>query len=247
MLTEAPDDRLGYLDGRGAPELRSALAAYLNRVRGTHADPDTLVITNGYAQAASLLIGVLAARGARTLAVEDPSASTTRAPSPRRWAWRRGGVPVGDDGVSVDAVAGLRADALVLTPSHQWPTGGVLSPEARAAVLEWARRTGALVIEDDYDAEYRYDRAPIGAMQGLDPERVAYAGTASKTLAPGFRIGWLILPPDLIEPFAEAKLLPTAGRRSSTSSPLPTSWAVASSTATCVGCGPSTAPAATRC
>jgi GntR family transcriptional regulator / MocR family aminotransferase len=78
-------------------------------------------------------------------------------------------------------------------------------------VLAWARRTGALVIEDDYDAEYRYDRAPVGAMQGLDPDRVAYAGTASKTLAPGFRLGWLILPPDLVEPFAEAKLLADRG------------------------------------
>ena len=100
---------------------------------------------------------------------------------------------------------------LILTPSHQWPTGGVLSPEARAAVLAWAQRTGALVLEDDYDAEYRYDRAPIGAMQGLDPDRVAYAGTASKTLAPGFRLGWLILPPELVEPFAEAKLLADRG------------------------------------
>ena len=87
----------------------------------------------------------------------------------------------------------------------------MLSPEARAAVLAWARRTGALVIEDDYDAEYRYDRAPIGAMQGLDPDRVAYAGTASKTLAPGLRLGWLVLPPDLVEPFAEAKLLADRG------------------------------------
>jgi GntR family transcriptional regulator/MocR family aminotransferase len=87
----------------------------------------------------------------------------------------------------------------------------VLSPQARAAVLAWAQRTGALVLEDDYDAEYRYDRAPIGAMQGLDPDRVAYAGTASKTLAPGFRLGWLILPRELAGPFAEAKLLADRG------------------------------------
>ena len=87
----------------------------------------------------------------------------------------------------------------------------MLSPQARAAVLAWAQRTGALVLEDDYDAEYRYDRAPIGAMQGLDPDRVAYAGTASKTLAPGFRLGWLILPRELLEPFAEAKLLADRG------------------------------------
>ena len=211
VLTEAAHERLGYLDGRGAVELRSALAAYLNRVRGTNADPETIVITNGYAQAVSLLLGVLAARGARTVAVEDPSATDDARIIAQALDLKVVGVPVGDDGVRVDAVAELDADVLILTPSHQWPTGGVLSPQARAAVLAWAQRTGALVIEDDYDAEYRYDRAPIGAMQGLDPDRVAYAGTASKTLAPGFRLGWLILPPELIEPFAEAKLVADRG------------------------------------
>jgi len=211
VLTEAPDERLGYLDGRGAVELRSALSAYLNRVRGTSADPEMVVITNGYAQAVSLLMGVLAARGARTVAVEDPSASDDARPIAQSLGLNLVGVPVGDDGVRVDAVAELGADVLILTPSHQWPTGGVLSPQARAAVLAWAQRTGALVLEDDYDAEYRYDRAPIGAMQGLNPGRVAYAGTASKTLAPGFRLGWLILPGELVEPFAEAKLLADRG------------------------------------
>jgi GntR family transcriptional regulator/MocR family aminotransferase len=211
VLTEAAAERLGYLDGRGAVELRSALAAYLNRVRGTNADPETIVITNGYAQAVSLLMGVLAARGARTVAVEDPSASDDARPIAQGLGLNVVGVPVGDDGVRVDAVAELNADILILTPSHQWPTGGVLSPRARAAVLGWVQRTGALVLEDDYDAEYRYDRAPIGAMQGLDPDRVAYAGTASKTLAPGFRLGWLILPRELVEPFAEAKLLADRG------------------------------------
>ncbi|MEA2147803.1 MAG: GntR family transcriptional regulator / MocR family aminotransferase [Solirubrobacteraceae bacterium] len=211
VLTEAPDERLGYLDGRGAVELRTELVAYLNRVRGTNADPETIVITNGYAQAVSLLIGVLAARGASTLAVEDPSASDDARPIAQAHGMQVVGVPVGDDGVRVDAVAQLDADLLILTPSHQWPTGGVLSPEARAAVLAWAQRTGALVLEDDYDAEYRYDRAPVGAMHGLDPNRVAYAGTASKTLAPGFRLAWLILPPELVEPFVEAKLLADRG------------------------------------
>ena len=211
VLTETPDERLGYLDGRGAIELRSALAAYLNRVRGTNATPETIIITNGYAQAASLLIAVLAARGATTLAVEDPSATDDARPIATALGMNVVGVPVGEDGVRVDAVAALEADVLVLTPSHQWPTGGVLSPEARAAVLAWAQRTGALVLEDDYDAEYRYDRAPVGAIQGLDPDRVAYAGTASKTLAPGFRLGWIIPPPELVEPFAEAKLLADRG------------------------------------
>jgi GntR family transcriptional regulator / MocR family aminotransferase len=211
VLTEAPAERLGYLDGRGAVELRSALAAYLNRVRGTNADRETIVITNGYAQAASLLMGMLAARGATTVAVEDPSASDDARPIAQALGMNVVGVPVGDEGVRVDAVAELDADVLILTPSHQWPTGGVLAPEARAAVLAWAQRTGALVLEDDYDAEYRYDHAPVGAMQGLDPDRVVYAGTASKTLAPGFRLGWLVLPSELVEPFAEAKLLADRG------------------------------------
>jgi GntR family transcriptional regulator/MocR family aminotransferase len=211
VLTEAPDERFGYLDGRGAVELRSALAAYLNRVRGTNADPERIVITNGYAQAVSLLIGVLAARGATTLAVEDPSASDDARPTAEALGINLVGVPVGDDGVRVDALAELNASVLILTPSHQWPTGGVLSAAARTAVLGWAHRTGALILEDDYDAEYRYDRAPVGAMQGLDPDRVVYAGTASKTLAPGFRLGWVILPEELAEPFAEAKLLADRG------------------------------------
>jgi GntR family transcriptional regulator/MocR family aminotransferase len=211
VLTEAADERLGYLDGRGAVELRSALAVYLNRVRGTSAVPENIVVVNGYAQAISLLMGLLAARGARTVAVEDPSASDDARPIAHALGISVVGVPVGDDGVRVDALAELDADVLILTPSHQWPTGGVLSPQARAAVLAWAQRTGALVLEDDYDAEYRYDRAPIGAMQGLDPDRVAYAGTASKTLAPGFRLGWLVLPRELVEPFAEAKLLADRG------------------------------------
>jgi len=149
VLTEAADERLGYLDGRGAAELRSALSAYLNRVRGTSADPEAIVITTGYAQAVSLLMGVLAARGASTVAVEDPSASDDARPIAQALGLNVVGVPVGDDGVRADAVAGLDADVLILTPSHQWPTGGVLSPRARAAVLAWAQRTGALVLEDD--------------------------------------------------------------------------------------------------
>ncbi|GAB3854862.1 aminotransferase-like domain-containing protein [Dactylosporangium cerinum] len=121
------------------------------------------------------------------------------------------GVPVGPDGVDVTALSTVDADALVLTPSHQWPTGGVLPAPARAAVIRWAAARDALVVEDDYDAEYRYDRAAVGAMQGLAPDRVAYVGSASKTLAPGLRLGWMVLPPRLVAPVVAAKLLADRG------------------------------------
>jgi GntR family transcriptional regulator/MocR family aminotransferase len=170
-----------------------------------------LAITNGYAQGVALLLGVLAARGARCLAVEDPSANDDARVIAGQLGLEVVGVPVGPDGIRIDALQGLDADALILTPSHQWPTGAVLSAEARAAVVSWARARGALIIEDDYDAEFRYDRAPVGAIQGLAPELVAYAGTASKTLAPGFRLGWFVLPDHIVEQFAAAKLLADRG------------------------------------
>jgi GntR family transcriptional regulator/MocR family aminotransferase len=211
VFANTPDARLTYLDGNGVPELRAALAAYLNRVRGTSAAPENVVITNGYAQGIALLLELLAAAGAARLAVEDPSANDDARPIAAKLGLELVAVPVGPQGVRVDALDDLRADALILTPSHQWPTGAVLSPDARSALLGWAQRTGALLIEDDYDAEYRYDHAPIGAIQGLAPDRVVYAGSASKTLAPGFRLGWLVLPADLVQPFAEAKLLADRG------------------------------------
>jgi GntR family transcriptional regulator/MocR family aminotransferase len=211
VLTEAPDERLGYLDGYGAPELRQALTDYLNRVRGTVASAENVAISNGYAQGVALLLGVLAARGARRLAVEDPSANDDARVIGAAFGLEVVGVPVGPEGVRVEALQHLDADALILTPSHQWPTGAVLSAEARAAVVGWARERGALIIEDDYDAEFRYDRAPLGAIQGLAPELVAYAGTASKTLAPGFRLGWFVLPAHIVGQFADAKLLADRG------------------------------------
>ena len=211
ILAEASDQEFGYVSGRGAPALHHALAAYLNRVRGTSANPDQIVICNGYAQGIGLLVGVLATAGAKRLALEDPSADDNALPLARAAGLEVVGVPVDEAGVRVDALDRTDADALVLTPSHQWPTGAVLSADRRAAVLRWARERRALVVEDDYDAEYRYDRAPIGAMQGLAPDLVAYAGTASKTLAPGLRLGWLVLPPDLLDDVAAAKQLADRG------------------------------------
>ncbi|HMJ36039.1 MAG TPA: PLP-dependent aminotransferase family protein [Baekduia sp.] len=211
VLTETPDGRFGYLDGRGVPELHEALAGYLNRVRGTSATPQDIVITNGFAQGIALLIGLLAKAGAKRVAVEDPSADDDARVVAAEAGLEVVGVPVDGDGIRTEVLDRIEADALILTPSHQWPTGGVLSAESRADVLEWAGRTGALIVEDDYDAEYRYDRAPIGSMQGLAPDRVVYAGTASKTLAPGLRLGWFVVPRHLVDDLAAAKVLADRG------------------------------------
>jgi GntR family transcriptional regulator/MocR family aminotransferase len=211
VLTEAPAERLGYLSGRGVPELRVALADYLNRVRGTAADPEDMVTCYGFAQGIALLISVLAARGARRIALEDPGPDDDARLLAPAAGLEVVPLPVGPDGIDVDALERSDADAVVLTPSHQWPTGGVLPAASRARIVAWAAARGALVIEDDYDAEYRYDRAPVGAMQGLSPEVVAYCGTASKTLAPGLRLGWLVLPRHLTEEVAAAKLVADRG------------------------------------
>src|SRR6516164_10500781 len=210
-LASAPNDLFGYLAGSGVPQLRTAIAGYLNRVRGTVAQPDQVVICTGYAQGAALLVGVLAAAGARRLALEDPSSGDDALPAAQAAGLEIIGVPVDRDGIRVDLLAGSGADAVVLTPSHQWPAGSVLSAERRTAVLRWAAGSGAVVIEDDYDAEYRYDRTPVGALQGLAPDRVVYAGSASKTLAPGLRLGWFVMPAHLTEPMAAAKIAADRG------------------------------------
>ena len=137
-LTEAPNDVFGYLTGRGVPQLRTALAGYLNRVRGTVAEPDHMVICTGYAQGVTLLMGVLAATGAKRLALEDPSSNDDALPAARAAGLEVVGIPVDGDGIRVDVLRASGADALILTPSHQWPTGSVLSAQNRAAVIRWA-------------------------------------------------------------------------------------------------------------
>jgi len=210
VLNEVPHDRLAYLDGRGSSELREALTDYLNRVRGTCARPGKMVICNGFAQGSRLIVQVLVAHGFRRLAVEDPSDWEVRAIAAAA-GLEIVGIPVLEYGIDVDALERSGADAVLVTAAHQFPTGAVTSADVRAALVAWATRHDALIIEDDYDAEFRYDREPIGAMQGLAPDHVMYAGTASKTLAPGLRLGWLILPSRLVGPTAEAKIADDRG------------------------------------
>ena len=205
VLNDAPSEQLSYPSGHGLSELRAALAAYLNRVRGTQAHADHVVITNGFSQGLALLSSVLRASGARRVAVEDPSHDMARA-SIRAAGLEVIGVPVDGDGLRVDDLERTRADAVLVTPAHQYPTGAVLTPARRAALIGWARGRDGIIVEDDYDAEYRYDRDPIGCMQGLAPEHVIYGGSASKTLAPGLRMGWMVLPGRLVGAMADAKL-----------------------------------------
>jgi GntR family transcriptional regulator / MocR family aminotransferase len=210
-LADAPNSVFDYLAGAGVPALRAALAGYLNRVRGTLADPEHIVICTGYAQGITLLIGVLAAAGAKRIALEDPSSSDDALPTARAAGLEVVGVPVDENGIRIDKLRESNADAVILTPAHQWPTGSVLSAGNRPAVIRWAAERGAIIIEDDYDAEYRYDRTPVGALQGLAPDRVVYAGSASKTLAPGLRLGWFAMPGHLAEPMAAAKIAADRG------------------------------------
>ena len=203
-LVTMPDADLGYGDPRGVVPLRSTLAQYLGRVRGVLADPARIVITNGYAQGQGLVCRALAAAGVKRIAVEDPSH-----PEQRLVALRAGLelVPIGvdDNGLRVEELDRADVGAVIVTPAHQFPTGAVLAGERRAALLDWLRERNAVAIEDDYDAEYRYDRLPVGALQGLEPDRIVYGGSASKTLAPALRIGWLVVPEALLEAVVREK------------------------------------------
>ena len=201
-MRELPDTALAYGSRRGLRQLRIALSDYLGRVRAAQADPERVFVSAGAVHAMSILWSTLRQRGARRVAVEDPAwtaipeaiAQSGLEPVPVR---------VDDTGLDVTALERAAVDAVVLSPAHQYPTGTVLSPERRAELIAWARRRGALIVEDDYDAEYRYDREPIAALQGLAPDCVAHVGTASKTFAPGVRLGWLLAPSHLVGEIAD--------------------------------------------
>jgi GntR family transcriptional regulator / MocR family aminotransferase len=202
-LVDAPDRALTGGDPRGRPEVRAALAGYLGRTRGVLADPDRIVVCAGYTQALGVLCHALRDAGARTIAMEDPCLHHQRAVAASA-GLRVAPLAVDGDGARPDALAPA-AGAAVLTPAHQFPLGATLAPERRAAFVARARERGTVLVEDDYDGEFRYGRQPVGALQGFAPDHVVYAGTASKTLAPGLRLGWLVLPARLVEPVLEAK------------------------------------------
>jgi GntR family transcriptional regulator/MocR family aminotransferase len=204
VMRTAPHQALGYGDPGGVPELRAELAAYLRRVRAADADPEQLVLVGGVAQGLHLIIRTLARAGPIPLAVEDPHSVRTLALLEAAGAVRVP-VPVDREGIDVDVLRRTAARAVMVTPAHQYPTGVVLSPRRRAELVAWAAEVDGLVLEDDYDAEFRYDRDPVGCLQALSPQRVVLLGSVSKSLAPGLRLGWLVAPPKLAEAVRDAR------------------------------------------
>ncbi|GAA3233840.1 MocR-like pyridoxine biosynthesis transcription factor PdxR [Nonomuraea helvata] len=201
VLTTVPSDALDYGDPGGVPELREELAGYLRRVRAADVRPENLVIVGGVAQGLSLVLHVLGRQRPLRLAVEDPT-SHRQVPLLKRAGAHLVPVPVDEEGLDVRRLSG---DAVVVTPAHQYPTGVVLSPPRRAALMEWAYAGDRAILEDDYDAEFRFDRDPVGCLQGLAPDRVILSGSVSKAMAPGLRLGWVAAPPDLAEAVRRAR------------------------------------------
>ena len=193
----ARSESLGYADPAGQLPLRVALAAYLGRARGLRVTPADLLITSGFTQALGVLARALAEDGPARIAMEDPSMLLHRSIVAGA-GHEVVSIPVDDDGLRVDALEATGdVRAVVLTPNRQHPTGATLHPDRRARLVTWASKSGALLVEDDYDGEFRYDRQPLAPLQALQPGSVIYAGTTSKTLAPGLRLGWLGMPPSL--------------------------------------------------
>jgi GntR family transcriptional regulator/MocR family aminotransferase len=213
--TQVASADLGYGDPRGSSVLREVLAGYLRRVRAADVSPARMIISTGFAQGINLVLRALARQGGVTcVAFEDPGYGTAQADETVRAVLAIGidvsYVPVDEHGLVVGELAASGAQAVVVTPAHQSPTGVVLSPARRHALTDWARR-GGYVIEDDYDSEFRYDKEPVGALQGLAPDRIFLLGTASKALAPAVRLGWVHAPSALAAAVAAEKEMSDRG------------------------------------
>lgn len=206
----APTAVMGDEDDAGDLRLREVLAAHHRRVRAGTGEAEHTVIVNGFRHGLVLALGALARCGVQRVGLEDPG------PRQHEEIVRRAGmqpiaVPVDGSGIDVAALRRSGARAVLVTPAHQCPTGVVMGAERRQALLAWAAESDGIVLEDDYDAEFRYDRQPVGSLQGLAPDRVLALGSVSKTLAPGIRLGWLLVPPALCAPVVQEKLLTSRG------------------------------------
>jgi GntR family transcriptional regulator/MocR family aminotransferase len=207
----ASNSALDYGDARGDPRVREVLAAYLRRVRAVDARIDQVVICAGFQQGLALALNALVRIGLTQVACEDPGSIATVTAAARAAGGDAVPIPVDEQGIDVAALAASGARVAVLTPAHQWPTGVVLAAERRHQLLRWARERDAAIIEDDYDAEFRYDREPVGSLQGLAPDRVVALGTVSKSLMPALRLGWAVVPDAIADEVLVAKQVADRG------------------------------------
>ena len=210
-----PAHDLGYGDPRGSSALRTVLAGYLRRVRAAAAGPGQMIVSTGFAQGIVVVLRALAQADVRCVAFEDPGYGNADTSETVAAVGALGlqavHVPVDDLGIDVAALEKSEARVVVVTPAHQSPTGVVLDARRRHALVAWARRNDAYIVEDDYDSEFRYDREPVGVLQGLAPDRVFTIGTASKALAPAVRLGWIVAPPELAAAVADEKRISDRG------------------------------------
>ncbi|HTP59250.1 MAG TPA: PLP-dependent aminotransferase family protein, partial [Spirochaetia bacterium] len=196
---------LSYGQPEGRPELRKEVAGYIATHRGVRCHPDQILITGGTTQAVGIISRLLLDGGRRMCILEDPVTSDIQSITAGHGA-RILGVPVDQHGLRVDRLPpGARPAFVYVTPSHQFPLGVTMPIQRRARLLEYARSRNTYVVEDDYDSEFRYDSPPISSIQGLDPRRVIYVGTFSKTLCPALRIGYIVFPPELVRRGREVK------------------------------------------
>jgi GntR family transcriptional regulator/MocR family aminotransferase len=206
-----PDAAFHYGDPRGVPATREVLTSYLGRVRAVDADAAQVIVCTGFAQGLAITLRALARHGLTRVACEDPGSIGTVTAAATAAGGEVVPIRVDEQGIDVEALSASGARIVMVTPAHQWPTGVVLSPERRHRLLAWAQACDGIIVEDDYDAEFRYDRDPVGSMQGLDPDRVVALGTVSKSLAPALRLGWAVVPAAFAEDVAAEKQVADRG------------------------------------